>query len=90
MNKKTIGIIALFASLVLIVNVSALQIRPMNQLAHPGLTSPYVPSAEGPNHVGVSDYTNTFTHSELCESDHQLRPANQGHNIPVFFSCQSE
>jgi len=44
---------------------------------------------DGPNHSGVSDYGNKFNRfwSELCEYDHQKRPANQGYNIPMFFLC---
>ncbi len=87
MEKKII-ISILLVSLFLITSVSAVQLRPMNQMNHPGLTNPYHPPAEGPNHMGVSDYMNKWLGiSELCESDWQIRPANQGFNIAQFFSC---
>ena len=79
----------IFVSLMIISSVSAIQFRPMNQMKHPGLTNPYNPPEDGPNHSGVSDYGNKFNKfwSELCECDHQKRPANQGYNIPMFFLC---
>ncbi len=93
MKRKITGILAgfLFVSL-LLVSVSAVQLRPMNQMNHPGLTSPYVVSpSEGANHQGPSDYTNKWTgSSELCETDWQMRPANQGYNIPQFFTCHCQ
>ncbi len=62
----------------------------MNQINHPGLTSPYNPPSEGPNHMGVSDYASKWMGiSELCEPDWQIRPANQGLNILRFFTCNS-
>lgn len=71
-----------------IVGAGAVQIRPANQINHPGLTNPYVPPVEGQNHMGVSDYTNKWLGiSELCENDWQMRPANQGWNILRFLCC---
>ena len=94
MNNKVIsmfiiGILAL--SLVGVFNGSRVMIRPMNQMNHPGLDNPYQPPEDGPNHVGVSDYSNKFKWwwSELCEWDMQKRPANQGKNIPTFYNCWS-
>lgn len=92
MEKKImLGIIAglLFAS-VFAMAVSAVQLRPMNTMNHPGLTNPYQPPEDGPNHMGVSDYMNKWLGiSELCEMDMELRPANQGLNIIKFFVCGS-
>ena len=99
MEKKVIS--AVLTSLLLVsvfmISVSAAttptgranQIRPMNTMNHPGLTNPFVPRAEGPNHTGPSDYMNKWLGiSELCEQgDMQLRPANQGLNIIKFFVC---
>lgn len=89
MNKKIVMYMGIFLiSMFLIAGVSALQIRPMNQMNHPGLTDRYQPPAQGPNHVGVSDYWNVWTGiSELCNWDKQLRPANQGKNTPTFYQC---
>jgi len=90
MKRKITSILAgfLFASLLLVAIVGAVQLRPMNQMNHPGLTSPYMPPSEGSNHQGPSDYSSTYTGiSELCERDYQIRPANQGYNIPQFFTC---
>lgn len=70
-------------------SVSAIEIRPMNQRNHPGLDNPYNVQ-EGPNHMGPSDYDNEWKGiSQLCEQDNQMRPANQGKNIPRFYSCSS-
>ncbi len=97
MKRKITGIlVGLLLVSLMVVSVSAVQnsvqLRPMNQIDHPGLTSPYVVSpSEGPNHQGPSDYTNKWTGvSELCERDWQIRPANQGYNIPQFFTCHCE
>ena len=91
MNEKRVAVLLvgiLMFSLFLSVEASAFQIRPANQINHPGLSNPYNPPAEGPNHRGVSDYTNKWLGiSELCESEWQIRPANQGKNIMRFFSC---
>lgn len=90
MNKKIVGVtLSVFiVSLVLMSVVSAAQIRPMNQVNHPGINNRYHPGSDGPNHVGVTDYSNVWTGwSQLCEGDKQYRPANQGLNIPRFFSC---
>ena len=91
MKKKNVSMLmagTLILSLFLIVSVSAVQLRPMNQIDHPGLTNPYHPQADGSNHIGVSDYSSNYTgFSELCEDDHQIRPANQGLNIPRFYYC---
>lgn len=88
--KRTILVISgIFLVLFLmVVSVSATDIRPMNQRNHPGLDNPYHPPEDGPNHAGVSDYGNVWKGiSELCEQDHQIRPANQGKNIPRFYTC---
>jgi len=94
MNKK---ISSAFISAVLVLSTfgfiygNAVMFRPMNQMNHPGLDNPYQPPEDGPNHVGVSDYSNKFRWwwSELCEWDVQKRPANQGKNIPRFYNCFS-
>ena len=89
MEKKFIAMWAICLMLVLMVaSVSATDIRPMNQRNHPGLDNPYHPPEDGPNHVGSSDYGNVWNGiSELCEQDNQMRPANQGKNIPRFYAC---
>lgn len=78
----------IFLALILMASVSANEIRPMNQITHPGLDNPYHPPEDGPNHVGRSDYGNVWNGiSELCEQDRQIRPLNQGKNIPRFYKC---
>ena len=84
----------LVVSLFLAASVSAgqFQIRPMNTINHPGLSDPYVPIQEGPNHAGVSDYSNVWAgHSEICESDYQVRPANwQTRFLRWAIGCDTE
>lgn len=76
--------------ILMVVSVSAVQIRPINQIKHPGIDNPYHPPRQGPNHVGVSDYSNVWMGiSQLCEQDTQYRPINQGKNILKFFFCGS-
>lgn len=84
-GKGLIGV--LLASMVLFSMMGLFQIRPANQMKHPGLLNPWRVPEQGPNHQGASDYVNVFLHSQLCEIDYQIRPANQGYNIPQFFSC---
>ena len=91
MNKQISLVVGfLFVSLVLMSVVSAHShdLRPLDQMTHPGLGNRYHPPADGPNHKGVSDYSNKWAGwSELCEWDYQIRPANQGRNIPKFWMC---
>ncbi len=89
--KRTILLMSgICLTLILISNVSAIEIRPMNQRNHPGLDNPYHPSSEGPNHIGPSDYQNEWNGiSQLCEQDTQMRLANQGKNIRRFYNCNS-
>jgi len=85
MNKKTLGLlVASILILSVFVNaVSAIQIRPMNQMSHPGINHPFVSW-----HGSYSNFWNGI--SRLCDNDNQIRPANQGYNIPKFYSCSWE
>ena len=83
MSKKILFVLVmsfLFVSL-LLTSIGAVQLRPMNQLNHPGINNPHQSGG----------YSSTYNRwwSELCEPEHanSIWPMNQGLNIPKFFIC---